>query len=214
LFETFNKSATRYSRRPCLGERHISSIDGTPTLFSFKSYSEVLKCIRDISSGFVKEGLLQSNNPDNLPTFGLFLKNCSAWIIAEQACYAQSAVTVPLYDTLGPEPVQYIINQTGMSAILCSVLELPVLLRVCGSCPHVKTIIVKDARSDVDEFFTELTGAGNSSDAGVAERIRIMTFEELARIGAAHPVEPSPPSPHDLATICYTSGTTGKVSTS
>lgn len=33
------------------------------------------------------------------------------WIIGEQACYTYSMVAVPLYDTLGPEALVFIINQ-------------------------------------------------------------------------------------------------------
>lgn len=32
------------------------------------------------------------------------------WIIAELACYTYSMVVVPLYDTLGPGAIRYIIN--------------------------------------------------------------------------------------------------------
>lgn len=32
------------------------------------------------------------------------------WIIAELACYTYSMVVVPLYDTLGPDAIRYIIN--------------------------------------------------------------------------------------------------------
>lgn len=33
------------------------------------------------------------------------------WIIGELACYTYSMVAVPLYDTLGPEALVFIINQ-------------------------------------------------------------------------------------------------------
>ena len=37
----------------------------------------------------------------------------------------------------------------------------------------------------------------------------LFSFDELKKLGAAKPVEPVPPSPEDLCTIMYTSGTTG-----
>ncbi|KAF6773804.1 hypothetical protein AHF37_07114 [Paragonimus kellicotti] len=33
------------------------------------------------------------------------------WVIAQHACSAYSYVYVPLYDTLGPEAMQHILNQ-------------------------------------------------------------------------------------------------------
>lgn len=32
------------------------------------------------------------------------------WIISELACYTYSMVVVPLYDTLGPDAIRFIIN--------------------------------------------------------------------------------------------------------
>jgi acyl-coenzyme A synthetase/AMP-(fatty) acid ligase len=37
----------------------------------------------------------------------------------------------------------------------------------------------------------------------------LFSFDELKKLGAAKPVEPVPPSPEDLCTIMFTSGTTG-----
>jgi len=42
-----------------------------------------------------------------------------------------------------------------------------------------------------------------------AASLRVFTFVELQKIGQAYPARPVPPSPSDLATFCYTSGTTG-----
>lgn len=38
------------------------------------------------------------------------------WIIGELACYTYSMVAVPLYDTLGPEALVFIINQGNWSS--------------------------------------------------------------------------------------------------
>lgn len=34
------------------------------------------------------------------------------WVVVEQSCNSYSRVLVPLYDTLGPDAVSYIINQS------------------------------------------------------------------------------------------------------
>lgn len=36
------------------------------------------------------------------------------WIISELACYTYSMVVVPLYDTLGPDAIRFIINTGEM----------------------------------------------------------------------------------------------------
>lgn len=49
-----------------------------------------------------------------------FSPSCSdvllQWIISELACYTYSMVVVPLYDTLGPGAIRYIVN-TGKDRI-------------------------------------------------------------------------------------------------
>lgn len=43
------------------------------------------------------------------------LSFCSQWIIGELACYTYSMVVVPLYDTLGPEALVFIIDRGNWS---------------------------------------------------------------------------------------------------
>lgn len=135
---------------------------------------------------------------------GLFLKNCSAWVIAEQACYRQGAVTIPLYDTFGAETLEYIIQQTKLETILCSTKELALLAQVSKTCPSLKTIIVADACH---------LGAATAATAAIrGTLLRLMMWDDVVRSGEvnAASVPPRPPAPSDVATICYTSGTTGK----
>lgn len=44
------------------------------------------------------------------------------WIISELACYTYSMVVVPLYDTLGPGAIRYIVN-TGKNKIVIIISE-------------------------------------------------------------------------------------------
>lgn len=49
------------------------------------------------------------------PGQGFILLLLPQWIIGELACYTYSMVAVPLYDTLGPEALVFIINQGNWS---------------------------------------------------------------------------------------------------
>merc|ERR1712216_810855 len=51
---------------------------------------------------------------------GFYSKNRPEWVLAEQGCYGQSVIPVPLYDTLGADAVAYVVNQTSLSTVLCS----------------------------------------------------------------------------------------------
>ena len=43
-----------------------------------------------------------------------------------------------------------------------------------------------------------------------AAGLKLLSFAEVEEAGASQPVDPQPPKPDDIATFCYTSGTTGK----
>ena len=42
------------------------------------------------------------------------------WTVADWACQTQSIIPVPLYDTLGPDSSEYIVNHAGLCAVICS----------------------------------------------------------------------------------------------
>ncbi len=52
-----------------------------------------------------------------------------------------SIVTVPLYDTLGPDAVRYISNHAELRAVACSVALLPILLQNLQACPSISLVV-------------------------------------------------------------------------
>ena len=57
------------------------------------------------------------------------------------ACHAHSVVPVPLYDTLGPEAVEYITKHAELSAIACSAKVFSILAQCLPRCPGVKLVV-------------------------------------------------------------------------
>lgn len=117
--------------------------------------------------------------------------------MTEQACFRQNYVTVPLYDTLGEEAIEFICNQTEMKLLVASADKIKVLLKLASKLPTLKTIIAMDPVS------------GEVKQKAQEAGIDLFDLESLEAKGAAKRVESCPPSPLDLCTICYTSGTTG-----
>ncbi|VDP07260.1 unnamed protein product [Heligmosomoides polygyrus] len=136
----------------------------------------------DVSIAFRELGVPVGNGAN----IGIYCKNRPEWIITEFATYNFANVIVPIYETLGFEACVFILNQTEMS------LQK-------SNCPHLKTIVVMEPMTD------ELRTA--ASEHGV----HVLTFEDLEKMGREAKNQPAvqPPKPEDLATICYTSGTTG-----
>jgi len=131
---------------------------------------------------------------------GLFSINRAEWVIAEQACYANRFVTVPLYDTLGDEAIEYIVGQTEMEAVFVSLQKYPQLFKMIERLPSLKHIICMDS-SISDELIT----------MAQVKNICLHKFGDVEQAGrASKDWKVTPPLPEDLCTICYTSGTTGK----
>lgn len=131
------------------------------------------------------------------------MKNCMEWFIAEQAIFCITGATVPFYDTLGPESVEFILNQTGTKTVVCTRGELERLctVKASGKCPRFDTVIL------VDGVIPEA--------AGMAQKVglEVMSFAKVEAIGAQTIATKGhkhrPPTGTDIFTFCYTSGTTG-----
>jgi len=183
LFDGFQRSARLHAGAPCLGWREN---DGP---YKWMTYSDLRSRSLNFGAGILKTCGLKPGN-----FVGLWSINQKEWIIAEQGSYAYSLVPIPLYDTLGPDASQYIINQSEMTVLVVSKANLPKVKEIAPNCPTLRHVIVMEGAAD--EKFEH-------------ETQHLLSFEEVEKEGAAHPEDPIPPKPTDLATICYTSGTTG-----
>ncbi|XP_037082117.1 long-chain-fatty-acid--CoA ligase 5-like [Pollicipes pollicipes] len=172
---------------PCLGWRA-----GVDQPYQWLSYSEMVRRARHFGSGLVGGGL----KPGQGTLVGLYAQNRPEWVLAEYGCYCYSMITVALYDTLGPEACAYIVSHGNISTVLVdsdaralSLLEQqPEALQHIVHCGPLSEETARRAR-----------------DAG----LRVSSFAEVEERGALLDVAEIPPRPQDVATISYTSGTTG-----
>lgn len=230
-YENFQAGCKASGSDPCLGWRPISrdGKDGrTAGDYEWLTYDEVWQRAKNFGSGLEAlrltppspEGEAGPEISPSLQFLGTFSRNLPEWVIAEQACNAYGRVLVPLYDTLGHDSVAYVINQTQMKTVVCSPKEVSLLLGLEEECPSLDHIVVMSTADPAEDAEFEekdsqpWVGGSNgghsrrSSSRG-GRRVRVMHFKHVEDAGAAAPVEPTPPKPDDIATFCYTSGTTG-----
>ena len=127
-------------------------------------------------------------------------ENRPEWTIGDFGILTNAAVSVPVYPTLLGWQIEYILNDSGAVAVIVSTEEqLQKVLEIKPHCPHIHNIIVCEPPNLTMPpgimTFAQLVESGKLEEQK-AGRAR---FDELSKR----------PKPNDLATLVYTSGTTG-----
>lgn len=121
----------------------------------------------------------------------LMLRNCPCWMRVDQAAMSLGLVVVPLYTVDRPDNIAYIINDADVKVLVFETAEQWQALRT-----------VRDQLTGVVRFISldEVRDAGEP---------RLVAMNDCLPDSAV--LQPAPPcAPYTLATIVYTSGTTGK----
>jgi long-chain acyl-CoA synthetase len=138
-------------------------------------------------------------------------ENRPEWPIADMATLLLGAVTVPLYTTLTPEQTAFVLNDSGCRVIFVSSdHHLQKVLSIVSQTKIEKVVVmdrVKMDRVETDRVELPSLTPGTS-------RVSVVTMDQIGQTGPsaadaeleahAHAI-----APDDLATIVYTSGTTG-----
>ena len=121
----------------------------------------------------------------------IMLKNSSNWVLTDQGAFAHGMVPVPLFVDDRPDNVAFIINDADVKAIVIDGEEHWKRLKtVRDQLAPLKLILCMKPVIDPDEPRLKSLSDWLPEDAGIVER--------------------APSTGSDLATIVYTSGTTGK----
>ena len=153
------------------------------------SVAEFRDSVRYFSNGLRNLGVKAGDR------VAILSENRPEWAIADFAILAAAAVTVPIYPTLLGWQIEYILNDSGAVAVICSTTEqLQKIQEIRGHAPHIHNVIVCDSPEALPlgvKTFRDIVDSGRQRDDG--------RFDELL----------ARPKPDDLATLVYTSGTTG-----
>jgi long-chain acyl-CoA synthetase len=157
------------------------------------SSDELLERVKDIAAGLYAIGIRHGDR------VALLSDSRVEWTLADAGCLFASAVDVPIYPTLTPPQVQYILKDSGASALFLANREKFLELKqILAECPQIKHVIFFDAAG--------ITPADGLTLAQLEERgrgLEQIDVELIDRLAAET-------TPDDLATIIYTSGTTGE----
>jgi long-chain acyl-CoA synthetase len=127
-------------------------------------------------------------------------ENRPEWPTADIACLLLGAVTVPLYTTLTAEQTAFALNDSGCRAIfLSSDQQLRKIVSILAQTKLEKIIVM-----DPVEFAGDL-----AAFAGQCVAMNQITSQGPENLAAEIEAQARAIGPDDLATIVYTSGTTG-----
>ncbi|XP_016565840.2 long chain acyl-CoA synthetase 6, peroxisomal [Capsicum annuum] len=189
LHDNFVRSVEAFPDCKYLGSRVRE--DGKIGEYKWMTYREAGTARSAIGSALVCRQIPKGSR------VGLYFINRPEWLIVDHACSAYSYISVPLYDTLGPEAIKYIANHAAIEAIFCVPETLNHLLSFLSEIPSLHLIVVVGA---VDERVPSLTPSSG---------VEIISYSILLSQGLSNLQPFCPPNPEAVATICYTSGTTG-----
>ena len=153
------------------------------------TWAQVAAEVARWQAALVKEGLIPGDR------VAVMLKNSVEWVIFDQAALALGLVTVPLYLDDRPESAAYIINHSGAKLLLAEgKFQHKKLAEITGSTTtlqHIVSLVAPD--SELVSWSTRFVVAADwlaaANDTPIPERHL---------------------SPDLLASIVYTSGTTGR----
>ncbi|OMJ16830.1 Long chain acyl-CoA synthetase 7, peroxisomal [Smittium culicis] len=193
--------------------------------YSFQTYSQIHKRAENLSSGIFSLRLEKAETLDekaavearNWPVC-MYAINRLEWTLTDRALPMQSLYSVALYDTLGQESTEYILNHCEASVVVCSLDKIHKLLMNIDKYPYLKIIISMDPLSNRQTVSGVPVFMPSPYNTGTADILRswaktknvvLHDIHEVEEMGRACPIAHHPPGPEDTYTMLYTSGTTG-----
>ncbi|SCW02393.1 LAFE_0F05446g1_1 [Lachancea fermentati] len=210
-FDLFNFSVECHPDNDCLGERIKDPITGQLSeYYVFETYREIQERSRNFGSGIMTIVNLkrQKSFDENGFIVSIMSANRKEWIIADLACQAYSLANTALYETLGPETSEFIMNLTESPVLILSQNNIYRALELLPKLPNLNTLICMD-NLDSDELFQLNNSLLPKKRNEKGEAISLLTLKQVEDIGARNKVPLIPPKPETLYTISFTSGTTG-----
>jgi long-chain acyl-CoA synthetase len=186
LPDLFRQSVLKHNLPDALNAKHGSE-------WRAISSAEILRRIENIAAGLYSLGLRKGDKA------AILAPNSPEWTLADAGCQFSGIIDVPIYTTLAPASVKYILNDSGSRLIfIANKAEYDRIADALADCPAIERIVFFD-RHEV-----ELDNAISLADLERAG-------EELSREQPHLVSELSAASrPQDVATLIYTSGTTGE----
>ena len=150
------------------------------------SYAELVRCARDTARGLIAVGIERGDR------VAILSNTRPEWTLADAGVMCAGAATAPIYHTNSPEECEYVLRHSESRLVFCEDADqLAKVKQVRDRCPELQHAVLLTGDGRDAMTIAELRAAGTETDDEAVDR-RVMAVE-----------------PGDLATLVYTSGTTG-----
>jgi long-chain acyl-CoA synthetase len=169
----------------------MHKVEGRYQSISFRKLSEA---VDQVAAGLARRGV---NKDDRV---GIYSYNRPEWVVADLAIIKLGGVAVPIYHTLPSDAVSYIVKDAEVHHLIVETPELfSTLVSILDQVPGLRDVITLFSRETESKSGKELFSFDALRKAGA----KALATEP--GLGKAHK-----PSPDDVVTVVYTSGTTGE----
>jgi long-chain acyl-CoA synthetase len=185
LTELYFSSIDQFGNRPVAMRSRLSGswVD--------LSYAELADRVEAFSLGLLELGVQAGQH------VAILSENRPEWAMADYACLAARCADVPIYPTLPPKQIEYVLRDSEAVAVCVSNAgQLAKVEQIRGNLPQLRHVIVFDKAPAGSRalWFDEIVTRGREA------RSRYPNWKADALKAR----------PEDLATLIYTSGTTGE----
>ncbi|GMH36385.1 hypothetical protein BSKO_04253 [Bryopsis sp. KO-2023] len=197
--QLWRKSADSFPNRPCLGALRDASTGGVK--YGFQSYKDVDRIVKRIA------GPLEMFTSTTSRNIGIFSDNCPEWMIGFLGCMRAGLCAVPIYDSPEAQSVEHIISHAELPLVMVSASNLGRLASALEikRGKNIDKVLVRCVLYwpwpgvDQDEISQHIS-------AIAALGCEVFSFKDFQE---RRDVMLGCPRPDTLATILYSTGSTG-----
>jgi long-chain acyl-CoA synthetase len=158
------------------------------------SWRQVGEIVREVALGLIALGRKKGE------AVGILAASRGEWVEADFAIFSVGGTTIPIYPTYPPDLIQYIVNDAEIKTLFVEdPAQLAKVLEVQGKMDGLEQIVVIQGHEGREPSPRILTW----------ETLRQRGRENADRLKSELATRVAATRPEDVATIVYTSGTTG-----
>lgn len=177
-------------------------VQRSPEVIAYRSFNKITELWQTLTWSEIAQQVarwqaaLQGENLAESTKIAIILRNCPQWVMFDQAALGLGLITVPLYTDDRPANVAYIIEESEAKILfLENLLQWKRLHSVCQELPQLQRILTLESLHDLPPELQDT---------------RLISIADWLPAEGDYPLLTSSVDSESLASIVYTSGTTGR----